>query len=100
MPDVGAGVVELIGQVENGIGLEELKFLPEQIEVVENREMILFVTELVQCCEHVSFGFAILGFEVLGQIGIDPRRRQRIEQREDFELLLHGGRLRSAKPSV
>ena len=74
----GAVVVELIGQVEDDVGLEELEFLPEQIEVVENSEVVLLVAELVESGQDVGFGFAVFGFEVLGEVGVDPRRRERV----------------------
>jgi len=56
----GAIVFELVGEVENDVGLESVNFLLEQIEVVKDREVFGGMAEFSQGREHVGLGFSSL----------------------------------------
>ena len=85
----GAIVIELVGQVKDDVGPKGLVFLREKIEVVEDCEMSRRVIQFVQGFQHARFGLAIFSFQFLAQILVDGGRGHGIEQRENFELLLH-----------
>jgi hypothetical protein len=54
-----AVVFELVGEVEDDVGLELLDFLLDEIEVVEDGEVFGGIAELGEGVEDVGFGFAI-----------------------------------------
>src|SRR5262245_49556032 len=85
----GAVVVELIRQIENYVRVEALELLTQQVEIIKNCEMIRNMTKLRERGHHVRFGLSIFGLEVLAQILVQRRGRQRVEQSKDFKLLLH-----------
>ena len=84
-----AVVLELIGQIENDVGGEGFQFLPEQIEIVEDGEMLRRVTQLAERRQDVCLGFPILRLHLLAQVLVDRRGTDGVEKREDFEFLLH-----------
>ena len=55
-----AVVLELVGQIENHVGREAFQFLPEQIEIVEDGEMLRGVAERAERGQDVRLGFPIL----------------------------------------
>ena len=77
-------VFELIRQIENHVGLKALQFLAKQIEVVEDGEMFCFVAKFFQRGENIRLRFPIVGFQLRAQVLIDGRRRDGIEERENF----------------
>ncbi len=85
----GAVVLELVGEVENDVGREAFQFLPEQIEVVEDGEMLGRVAELAERGQNVGLGFPILRLQLRAQVLVDRRRRDGVEKGEDFEFLFH-----------
>src|SRR5262249_12597084 len=82
-------VLELIRQIKNHVGLERFQFLPEQIEIIENREMFLGMTEGAQCAQDIGFRFPILRLHFLAQVLVDLGRSNGVKKSEDFEFLLH-----------
>ena len=84
-----AVVLELVGQVENHVGREALQFLPEQIEIVEDGEMLRRVAELAERGQDVRLGLPILGLHLLAQVLVDRRGTDGVEKGEDFEFLFH-----------
>ena len=60
-----AVVLELVGEVEKNVRRERLQFLPEQIEIVEDGEMLGRVTERPERAEDVRLGFPILRLQLL-----------------------------------
>ena len=84
-----AVVLELVGEVENDVGREGFQFLPEQVEVVEDREMLCRITKRAERSQEVFLGFPILRFHLGAQILVNRRGPDSVEKREDFEVLLH-----------
>ncbi len=66
-----AVVLELVGEVEKDIGREGLQFLPEQIEIVEDGEMLRRVAERAERGQDVRLGFPILRLQFRAQILIE-----------------------------
>src|SRR4029450_1352991 len=87
---VESGVIpELFDKVEKDIGRERLQFLPEKIDIVEDREMFGRVTERAERGHDVRLGFPILCFQLLAKVLIDGRRTCAVEKNENFEFLFH-----------
>ena len=87
---VESGVVpELFDQVEKNIGRARLQFLPEKIDIVEDREMFRRVTERAERGHDVRFGFPILCLQLLAEVLIDCRWTCAVEKHEDFKFLFH-----------
>ena len=63
--------------------------MSQQIEIVEDGEVFDRVTELGECGENVGLSRPIRGLQERGQILIERRRLNGIEQDEDFEFLFH-----------
>src|SRR6202040_3849145 len=84
-----AVVLELVGEIENHIGREGLQFLPEQIEIVKDGEMLRRVAELTERGQDVGLGLPILRFHLRAEVLVDRRGTNRVEKGEDFEFLLH-----------
>jgi len=86
-----AVVIELVGKIENDIGLETLEFLIQQIEVVENGQVLGLMPQFAQRGQHIGFGLPVLSLQLGAQILIERRGRDGIEQGEYFEFAFHSG---------
>jgi len=86
----GAVVLELVGEVENDIGLEALELLAQQIEIIEDGEVLRGVAELVERGEDVCLGLPVVGLQLGAQVLVERRGRDGVEEGEDFEFFLHG----------
>jgi len=87
---VESGVVpELFDKVEKNIGRERLQFLPEKIDIVEDREMFRRVTERAERGHDVRLGFPILCFQLLAEVLIDGGWTGAVEKNQNFEFLFH-----------
>ena len=84
-----AVVLELIGQVEDHVRLERLQLLLQQIEIVEDCQMLGGMTELAKRVEDVGFRLPIVRLQLRAQVLIERRRRDGVEEREDFQFLSH-----------
>src|SRR5689334_4391150 len=84
-----AVVLELIGQIKNHVRLEDCQFLSEQIEIIENGEMFLSMTEGAQRAQDVGLGFPILRLHFLAQVLVDLGGPDGVEKSENFEFLFH-----------
>jgi hypothetical protein len=84
-----AVVPELIGEIKNDVGLKGIKLLAQKVEVVEDREVLDGVPEFAKGGEDIGFGFPIFGLQFLAQVLINRRRRDGVEQGEDFEFSFH-----------
>jgi hypothetical protein len=82
-----AVVFELVGEVEHDVRLETIELLAQQIEVVEDREVFDRVAEFGERGEDVGLGFPIVGLQFGAEVLINGRRRDGVEQGEDFEFL-------------
>src|SRR5207253_6294924 len=78
-----AVVLELVGEIENNVRLEALQFLPEQVEVVENRQLPGVVTEVAERRQDVRLRLPILGLQFRAQILVERRGGNGVEQREN-----------------
>jgi hypothetical protein len=85
----GAVVFELVGEVEDEVGLEFLEFLLDEVEVVEDGEVFGGVAELGEGGEDVAFGFAVVGLEVFGEVLVEGGGGAGVEEGEDFEFRFH-----------
>ena len=87
---VEAGVVlELFDQVEKNVGREIFQFLPDQIKIIENGEMLSRVAERPERLHHVRLGFPILRLHLLAQVLVDLGGAAAVEKNENFEFLFH-----------
>ena len=84
-----AVVLELVGQIENHVRREAFQFLPQQIEIIEDGEMLRGVAERAECGQDVGLGLPILRLHLRAQVLVDRGRRDGVEQGEDFEFLFH-----------
>ena len=84
-----AVVLELVGEIENDVGREGFQFLPEQIEIVEDGEMLRRITEGAERSQEVCLGFPILRLHLRAQVLVDRRGTDSVEKREDFEVSFH-----------
>ena len=85
-----AVVLELVGEIENDIRREALQFLPQQIEIVENGEMLRRVAERRRARPGRSPRFSNPpSSSPFAEILIDRRGTGGVEKGEDFEFLFH-----------
>ena len=61
----------------------------QQIEIIEDREMLLGVTKGAESAQNVGLRFPILGLHLLAQILVDLGRPDGVEQGKDLEFLFH-----------
>src|SRR4030095_11400879 len=81
-----AVVFELVGEVKNYIRPEGFQFLPQQVKIIKDGEMLFGIAKGVESAQDVCFGFPVLGFHLLAQVLIDGGRPDGVEKREDFEF--------------
>jgi hypothetical protein len=87
---VESGIVpELFDEIEKNVGRERLQFLPEKIDIVEDREMFRRVTERAERRHDVRFGFPILRLQLLAEVLIDSSGTCAVKKNENFEFLFH-----------
>ena len=82
-------VLELLDQIEKNIRRERFQFLPQKIDIVENREMLGAVTEAAERFHHVGFRFPVFGLHLGREILVDRGRSAAVEKNENFEFLFH-----------
>ena len=93
-------VLELVDQIEKDIGREGLQFLPQQIEIVEDGQMLRCVAQRAERGQHVRLGLPIFRFQLLAEILVDGRRTCAVEERENFEFLFHVRSFRAERSGV
>ena len=84
-----AVVFELVGEIENDVRRKAFQFLPEQIEVVEDGEMLGRIAKRAERGQDICLGFPILRLHLRAQVLVDRRRADSVEKREDFEVSFH-----------
>ena len=82
-------VLELFDQIENDIGRERLQFLPQQIDIIKDGEMLRCVPERAERVHDVRLGFPIFRFQFVAEILVDGGRTCAVEKHENFEFLFH-----------
>ena len=82
----GAVVFELVGQVEDDVRLELLDLLPDQIRVVEDRQVFGRAIQRLQSRQQVGLGLPIFGGQFAAQILVQRGGPDGVEQGEDFEF--------------
>src|SRR5206468_4233458 len=66
-----------------------LQFLPQQIEVVENRQMFRRVAKFAEGVEDIRLRLPILGLQLCAEILVERGAGHRVEQRKDFQFAFH-----------
>ena len=74
-----AVVLELVGQVENHVGLEALQLLRQQVQVVENREVFRGVTEVAERRQDVRLRLPVVGLQLRAQVLVERGGRDGVE---------------------
>ena len=82
-------VFELFDEIEKNVGRTGLQFLPHEIDIVVDGEMLRSVTELAQRGHDVRLGFPVLCFQLFCEVLIEFGGTCAVEQHEDFEFLFH-----------
>ena len=86
----GPVVPELVGQLEYHVRAEGLEFLPQQIEVVEDRELLVRVAELVRGRRRTPasvFQSAVFNSDRRSSFSVVGRTASK--KREHFEFFPH-----------
>jgi hypothetical protein len=79
----GTVVAELVREIEHEVGLIAVELLAQEIEVVEDREVVGLVAELLQGTEHVLLDLPVGGLQLGPEILVERSGRPDVEQRED-----------------
>jgi hypothetical protein len=97
---VESGIVpELFDKIEKNGGREGLQFLPYEVDLIVDGEMLRSVTELTQRGHNVRLRLPVLRFQLLCEVLIELGRTCAVKEHQNFEFLLHDF-LVSVIPSV
>ena len=72
-------VPELFDQIEEDIGRERLQFLPQQIDIIIDRQMLRSVAQSAERVHHIRLGLPLFRFQFVTEILVHSRRTGAVE---------------------
>ncbi|PYI95309.1 MAG: hypothetical protein DMF00_16090 [Verrucomicrobia bacterium] len=79
----------MFDQIEKDIWRERLQFLPQEIDIVIDGQMLRCVPHRAERFHHIRLGLPLFRFQFVAEILVDGRRTCAVEQNENLEFLLH-----------
>src|SRR5262249_59663011 len=81
---------ELFDQIEKDIRRECLQFLPQQIDIIIDGEVLRCMAQRPQSVHYIRLGLPLLRFQFVAEILVNSRWTGAVEKDENFELFFHG----------